>query len=49
MGNSYAEGIMEAWQDDYTDMRRFFIYGESLEFDALMQKIRELQDRVRIM
>ena len=43
------EPVMEAWQDDYTDMRRFFIYGESLEFDALMQKMRELQERVRVM
>ena len=40
---------MEAWQDDYADTRRFFIYGESLEFDALMQKIKELQERVRVM
>jgi hypothetical protein len=40
---------MDAWQDDYADMRRFFIYGESLEFDALMEKMRELQERVRIM
>ena len=40
---------MEAWQDDYADMRRFFIYGESLEFDELMQKMRELQERVRAM
>ena len=22
---------MDAWQDDYADMRRFFIYGESLD------------------
>ena len=43
------ESVMEAWQDDYADMKRFFIYGESLEFDALMQKMRELQERVRIM
>ena len=43
------ESIMEAWQDDYADMRRFFIYGESLEFDELMEKMRELQERVRIM
>ena len=43
------ESVMEAWQDDYADMRRFFIYGESLEFDALMEKIKELQKRVRIM
>ena len=43
------EIVMQAWQDDYADMRRFFIYGESLEFNVLMQKIRELQERVRIM
>ena len=43
------ESVMEAWQDDYADMRRFFIYGESLEFDELMEKMRELQERVRIM
>ena len=40
---------MDAWQDDYADMRRFFIYGESLEFDVLMEKMRELQERVRVM
>lgn len=43
------EPVMEAWQDDYVDMRRFFIYGESSEFDALMQKMTELQERVRFM
>ena len=43
------ESAMKTWQDDYADMRRFFIYGESLEFDALMHKINELQKRVRIM
>lgn len=40
------ESVMEAWQDDYADMRRFFIYGESLEFDELMQRIDELQKLV---
>lgn len=40
------ESVMEAWQDDYADMRRFFIYGEALEFDELMQRIEELQKRV---
>lgn len=43
------ESAMEAWQDDYADMRRFFIYGESLAFDALMRRIEELQKRVRMM
>ena len=40
------ESIMEAWQDDYANMRRFFIYGESLEFEELMHRIEELQKRV---
>jgi hypothetical protein len=43
------ESAMEAWQDDYADMRRFFICGESLEFDALMQRIEKLQKLVRLM
>ena len=43
------EQAKEAWTADYADMRRFFIYGRSLEFDALMQKIAELQQRVRAM
>ena len=41
------EHSMESWKADYADMRRFFIYGQSLEFDALMQKIAELQEQVR--
>lgn len=45
----YPESAIEAWQNDYADMRRFFIYGESLEFDVLIKKIRELQERVRFM
>jgi len=28
-------------------MRRFFIYGQSLEFDDLMLRMEELQERVR--
>lgn len=43
------ESVMEAWQDNYTDMKRFFIYGESLEFDELMYRIEELQKRVKMM
>ena len=43
------ESVMDAWQDDYADMRRFFIYGESSEFDALMLRIEKLQKRVKMM
>ena len=41
------ERAMETWIADYADMRRYFIYGQSLEFDALMERIKELQDKVR--
>ena len=41
------EQAMESWIADYADMRRFFIYGKSLEFDTLIQKMSELQERVR--
>ena len=43
------ESAMEAWRNDYADMRRFFIYGKSIEFDALTQKMAELYERVRAM
>ena len=52
-GTSLSKGfnIIERFSEDidYADMRRFFIYGQSLEFDELMKKISELQKRVRNM
>ncbi len=36
----------ETWIKDYADMQRFFIYGKSLEFEELMQRIDNLQKRV---
>lgn len=47
--NFIPESEMEVWKTDYTDMQRFFIYGESLEFDTLMQRMKELQEQVRSM
>ncbi len=41
------ERVLGAWKEDYANMRRFFIYGQSLEFDALIQRLKDLQDRVR--
>lgn len=41
------EKDMKAWKADYTEMRRYFIYGQSLEFDALLKRIEELKERVR--
>ena len=39
----------EEWNADYANMRRFFIYGQSLDFDMLMNRMIELQMRVRNM
>jgi len=39
----------EAWIQDYADMRRFFIYGESPEFKELLLRIEELQKKLRTM
>lgn len=40
------EPSIEAWKADYANLRNYFIYGSSLEFDALMQRMEELQKRV---
>lgn len=41
------EKSMEAWKADYSDMRKFFIYGKSLEFEVLIERIKELQERIK--
>ena len=41
------EELLPQWRDDYNNMLRSFIYGEALDFDALMERMRELQRRVR--
>lgn len=41
------EALLPQWRDDYNNMLRSFIYGEALDFDALMERMRELQRRVR--
>ena len=43
------ESAMDAWRSDYIEMRRHFIYGQSLEFDILIQRLKELQGRIRNM
>ena len=37
----------EAWRTDYEAMRRYFIYGQSLDFDTLTSRMKDLQGRVR--
>ena len=38
--------IMEGWRKDYKVMQETMIYGESLPFDHLIDKIRRLNDRI---
>ena len=37
------------WMEDYAEMQRFFIYGQSLDFETLMKRIGELQRRFNSM
>ncbi len=43
------ENVQDDWRQDYSNMQRYFIYGRSLDFDHLMQRIQELQQRLRNM
>lgn len=38
--------VMELWRKDYALMQESMIYGESLPFDKLIEKIRALNDRI---
>lgn len=38
---------LEEWRADYAAMKRYFIYGESPEFEVLMQRMEDLQQRIR--
>ena len=42
------EGIIESGRSDYNTMREAMIYGDSLPFDALITRIKELNDRFKI-
>lgn len=37
----------DAWMQDYADMQRFFIYGKSLDFNALLNRMDDLQNTIR--
>lgn len=42
------ENITQDWKDDYEHMRKHFIYGrDTLSYDRLIEKINELQNRIR--
>lgn len=38
---------LELWKTDYAAMKQFFIYGQSLEFNELTQRIEELNERIK--
>lgn len=38
---------LSEWQEDYSQMRKTFIYGNSLPFDDLIGRIKQLQERFR--
>jgi predicted nucleotidyltransferase component of viral defense system len=40
------ESVIRKWQQDYETMRQTMIYGESLPFDKLLDKIKQLNERV---
>ena len=42
-----SDELMSAYEADYSEMKVSFIYGQSLDFKELMQKMAELQDRIR--
>ena len=41
------ENVQDDWRKDYSNMQRYFIYGKSLDFEQLMERIMELQRRLR--
>jgi len=40
------ENVIAQWQKDYETMRETMIYGESLAFDKLIDKIKELNEKI---
>ena len=41
------QGLMMDWEGDYAEMCNLFIYGQTLSFEKLLERIKELQDRFR--
>ena len=39
--------LMKDWEGDYAEMCNHFIYGQTLSFEKLLERIKELQDRFR--
>lgn len=41
--------ILKAWEKDYDEMQRTFIYGDRLKFGELLERMNELVERVRLL
>lgn len=42
------ENVIDLWEADYETMRRTMIYGESLPFDKLINKIKQLNEKINL-
>jgi hypothetical protein len=40
------ETVIKEYENDYSEMTKFMIYGEALTFDRLVKRISELQKRI---
>lgn len=40
------DSVMKNYENDYTEMTKFMIYGEALTFEGLLKRISELQKRI---
>lgn len=43
------QSVMKDWAEDYANMQEHFIYGNSLPFERLIERIEDLQARIRHM
>lgn len=43
------ESVKDAWRSDYEQMRIHMIYGESIPFDDLIEQLRNLNERIRLL
>ena len=41
------QAVMEKWRDDYIAMQASMIYGESLPFEKLIERIEKLNEKFR--
>ena len=42
------DSVIKTWESDYRDLQSNMIYGDSLSFDKLMERLKRLRDRFRV-